>query len=167
PHLSSVSAKSDPNRWIARPGRACAAGAPPPLAFTAVRALPLCFAAVPLHRRPQASPRAPAPSSSGPIDEHQAAVPSAAGNTSSCLVTMDPKHSAEVSKHLDKQNQALMETYRAMSHELHKLQVEEETIMRKLYELMSAEGLLPKRKKEKQQEEKGAASTPENKEWEP
>ncbi|KAF8673678.1 hypothetical protein HU200_048425 [Digitaria exilis] len=57
---------------------------------------------------------------------------------------MDPKHSAELSKHLDKQNQALMETYRAMSHELHKLQVEEETIMRKLYELMSAEGLLPK-----------------------
>ncbi|CAN6301863.1 unnamed protein product, partial [Urochloa humidicola] len=89
------------------------------------------------------------------------------GNTSSCLVTMDPKHSAEVSKHLDKQNQALMETYRAMSHELHKLQVEEETIMRKLYELMSAEGLLPKRKKEMQQEEKGVASTPENKEWEP
>ncbi|XP_022678497.1 uncharacterized protein LOC101773514 isoform X1 [Setaria italica] len=65
-------------------------------------------------------------------------------NTSSCLVIMDPKHSAEVSKHLDKQNQALMGTYRAMSHELHKLQVEEETIMRKLYELMSAEGLLPK-----------------------
>ncbi|PWZ32429.1 hypothetical protein Zm00014a_043195 [Zea mays] len=57
---------------------------------------------------------------------------------------MDPKHSAEVSKYLDNQNQALMETYRAMSHELHKLQVEEETIMRKLYELMSAEGLLPK-----------------------
>ncbi|OEL22333.1 hypothetical protein BAE44_0016647 [Dichanthelium oligosanthes] len=47
-------------------------------------------------------------------------------------------------RHLDKQNEALMETYRAMSHELHKLQVEEETIMRKLYELMSAEGLLPK-----------------------
>jgi len=37
-----------------------------------------------------------------------------------------------------------------MSHELHKLQVEEETIMRKLYELMSAEGLLPEHKKEKQ-----------------
>ncbi|CAL4921373.1 unnamed protein product [Urochloa decumbens] len=72
---------------------------------------------------------------------------------------MDPKHSAEISKHLDKQNQALMETYRAMSHELHKLQVEEESVMRKLYELMSAEGLLPKRKKEKQQEEKGAEST--------
>ncbi|KAG2542665.1 hypothetical protein PVAP13_9NG653501, partial [Panicum virgatum] len=80
------------------------------------------------------------------------------------LVIMDPKHSAEVSKHLDKQNQALMETYRAMSHELHKLQVEEETIMRKLYELMSAEGLLPKRKKEKQQEEKAVESILENKE---
>jgi len=82
------------------------------------------------------------------------------------LVIMDPKHSAEVSKHLDKQNQALMETYRAMSHELHKLQVEEETIMRKLYELMSAEGLLPKRKKEKQHGENIVGST-ESKEQEP
>ncbi|CAN6196199.1 unnamed protein product [Urochloa humidicola] len=99
-------------------------------------------------------------------DRARVVVPSSR-NTSSCLVIMDPKHSAEVSKHLDKQNQALMETYRSMSHELHKLQVEEETIMRKLYELMSAEGLLPKRKKEKQQEEKGAESTLENKEWEP
>uniref|UniRef100_A0A453GDB4 Uncharacterized protein n=1 Tax=Aegilops tauschii subsp. strangulata TaxID=200361 RepID=A0A453GDB4_AEGTS len=36
---------------------------------------------------------------------------------------MEPKHSAEMSRHLDKQNHALMETYRAMSHELHKLQV--------------------------------------------
>ncbi|XP_066355643.1 uncharacterized protein [Miscanthus floridulus] len=80
---------------------------------------------------------------------------------------MDPKHSAEVSKHLDKQNQALMETYRAMSHELHKLQIEEETIMRKLYELMSAEGLLPKRKKEKQQGENVVGSTLESKEQEP
>ncbi|KAG8073924.1 hypothetical protein GUJ93_ZPchr0006g42062 [Zizania palustris] len=61
---------------------------------------------------------------------------------------MEPKHSAEMSKHLDKQNQVLMETYRAMSHELHKLQVEEETIMHKLYEMMSAEGLLPKDQKE-------------------
>ncbi|KAL6867641.1 hypothetical protein ACP4OV_015665 [Aristida adscensionis] len=75
---------------------------------------------------------------------------------------MDPKHSAEVSKHLDKQNKALMETYRAMSHELHKLQVEEETIMRKLYELMSAEGLLPKRKKERQLEQANIESTQEN-----
>nr|TKW25449.1 hypothetical protein SEVIR_3G120500v2 [Setaria viridis] len=84
------------------------------------------------------------------------------GNTSSCLVIMDPKHSAEsvqaICRHLDKQNQALMGTYRAMSHELHKLQ---------LYELMSAEGLVPKRKKEKKQEEKDVESTLENKEWEP
>ncbi|KAM0905379.1 hypothetical protein ACQ4PT_017419 [Festuca glaucescens] len=57
---------------------------------------------------------------------------------------MEPKHSGEMSRHLDKQNHVLMETYRAMSHELHKLQVEEETIMQKLYELMSVEGLLPK-----------------------
>uniref|UniRef100_A0A0E0CWX1 Uncharacterized protein n=2 Tax=Oryza meridionalis TaxID=40149 RepID=A0A0E0CWX1_9ORYZ len=82
------------------------------------------------------------------------------------LVRMEPKHSAEMSKHLDKQNQALMETYRAMSHELHKVQVEEETIMRKLYELMSAEGLLPKRKKESQAQKAGK-STQENKELEP
>ncbi|XP_066388538.1 uncharacterized protein [Miscanthus floridulus] len=80
---------------------------------------------------------------------------------------MDPEHLAEVSKHLDKQNQALMETYRAMSHELHKMQIEEETIMRKLYELMSAEGLLPKRKKEKQQGENVVGSTLESKEQEP
>ncbi|XP_047085648.1 uncharacterized protein LOC124697049 [Lolium rigidum] len=53
---------------------------------------------------------------------------------------MEPKHSAQMSRHLDKQNDALMETYPAMSHELHKLQVEEETIMQKLYELMSVEG---------------------------
>jgi len=66
------------------------------------------------------------------------------------LMIMEPKHSAEMSKHLERQNQALIGTYRAMSHELHKLQVEEETIMRKLYELMSAEGLLPEHKKEKQ-----------------
>ncbi|KAG8073921.1 hypothetical protein GUJ93_ZPchr0006g42062 [Zizania palustris] len=74
---------------------------------------------------------------------------------------MEPKHSAEMSKHLDKQNQVLMETYRAMSHELHKLQVEEETIMHKLYEMMSAEGLLPKRKKE------SGKSTEEARELEP
>ncbi|KQK23037.1 uncharacterized protein LOC100831704 [Brachypodium distachyon] len=78
---------------------------------------------------------------------------------------MEPKHSAEMSRHLDKQNKALMETYRAMSHELHKLQVEEEIIMRKLYELMSVEGLLPKRKNEKQLEKAGE-STQENEERE-
>lgn len=52
-----------------------------------------------------------------------------------------------------------------MSHELHKLQVEEEIIMRKLYELMSVEGLLPKRKNEKQLEKAGE-STQENEERE-
>ncbi|CAI8608812.1 unnamed protein product [Vicia faba] len=41
----------------------------------------------------------------------------------------------------DKQNEVLMETYRSMLHELQKLQVEEEMIMRKLYEVMSVHGL--------------------------
>ncbi|XP_039114765.1 uncharacterized protein LOC120250069 [Dioscorea cayenensis subsp. rotundata] len=61
---------------------------------------------------------------------------------------MDPRNSAEMFKHLEKQNEALMETYRVMSHELHKLQVEEEMLMRKLYELMSAEGLIRKKKED-------------------
>ncbi|CAI8616232.1 unnamed protein product [Vicia faba] len=39
------------------------------------------------------------------------------------------------------QNEVLMETYRSMLHELQKLQVEEEMIMRKLYEVMSVHGL--------------------------
>ncbi|RCV16066.1 hypothetical protein SETIT_3G107500v2 [Setaria italica] len=84
---------------------------------------------------------------------------------SSYLMIMEPKHSAEMCKHLEKQNQALMGTYRAMSHELYKLQVEEETIMRELYELMSAEGLLPKHKKEKQLERDAKESTPVGKQW--
>ncbi|KAK2977775.1 hypothetical protein RJ640_029971 [Escallonia rubra] len=50
------------------------------------------------------------------------------------------------STHLEKQNELLMDSYRSMSHELHKLQVEEEMLMRKFYELMSAQG--PSRKKE-------------------
>ncbi|KAL6607730.1 hypothetical protein ACP70R_040793 [Stipagrostis hirtigluma subsp. patula] len=78
---------------------------------------------------------------------------------------MEPKHSADISKHLEKQNQAIMETYRTMSHELHKLQVEEETIMRKLYEVMSAEGLLPKCKKERQPGTNVDESAPEGKQW--
>jgi len=82
------------------------------------------------------------------------------------VVIMEPKHSAEMSRHLDKQNHTLMETYRAMSHELHKLQVEEETIMRKLYELMSAEGLIPKHNKEREPEKAGESSQ-ENEEHEP
>ncbi|KAA8531579.1 hypothetical protein F0562_006288 [Nyssa sinensis] len=47
-------------------------------------------------------------------------------------------------RHLEKQNELLMDAYRSMSHELHKLQVEEEMLMRKFYELMSAQGLAKK-----------------------
>ncbi|XP_045823077.1 uncharacterized protein LOC123915854 isoform X2 [Trifolium pratense] len=49
----------------------------------------------------------------------------------------DPRHSGELLKHMDKQNEVLMEAYRSMLHELQKLQVEEEMLMRKLYEVMS------------------------------
>ncbi|XP_050204360.1 uncharacterized protein LOC126654517 [Mercurialis annua] len=47
---------------------------------------------------------------------------------------MDPRHSTEALKHLEKQNELLMEAYNSMSHELHKLKVEEEMLMRKFYE---------------------------------
>ncbi|RRT65696.1 hypothetical protein B296_00010782 [Ensete ventricosum] len=57
---------------------------------------------------------------------------------------MDTKHSAEMFKHLEKQTDVLMDAYRSMSHELHRLQVEEEMLMQKLYELMHAKGLLKK-----------------------
>ncbi|KAL5556808.1 hypothetical protein UlMin_039044 [Ulmus minor] len=57
---------------------------------------------------------------------------------------MDPKHTGDILKHLDKQNELLMESYRSMSHELHKLQVEEEMLMRKFYEIMSAHGKIKK-----------------------
>ncbi|XP_027333001.1 uncharacterized protein LOC113847889 isoform X2 [Abrus precatorius] len=52
----------------------------------------------------------------------------------------DPRHSGELLKHMDKQNEVLMESYRSMLHELQKLQVEEEMLMRKLYEVMKAHG---------------------------
>uniref|UniRef100_A0A0A0LF72 Uncharacterized protein n=2 Tax=Cucumis sativus TaxID=3659 RepID=A0A0A0LF72_CUCSA len=57
---------------------------------------------------------------------------------------MDPKHTGEILKHLEKQGEFLMDAYRSMSHELHKLQVEEEMLMRKFYEIMSAHGLVKK-----------------------
>ncbi|XAR60628.1 hypothetical protein NMG60_11034077 [Bertholletia excelsa] len=57
---------------------------------------------------------------------------------------MDPRYTGEVLRHLEKQNELLMDAYRSMSHELHKLQVEEEMLMRKFYELMSAQGLTKK-----------------------
>ncbi|KAL0332331.1 UNVERIFIED_CONTAM: hypothetical protein Scaly_2134600 [Sesamum calycinum] len=59
---------------------------------------------------------------------------------------MDPKHSGDMLKHLEKQNELLMDAYRSMSHELHKLQVEEEMLMRKYYEFMEAQGLIDKNK---------------------
>ncbi|XP_051120780.1 uncharacterized protein LOC127244337 [Andrographis paniculata] len=53
---------------------------------------------------------------------------------------MDPKHTGDVLKHLEKQHELLMEAYRSMSHELHTLQVEEEMLMKKYYEYMVAQG---------------------------
>ncbi|WOG98575.1 hypothetical protein DCAR_0417919 [Daucus carota subsp. sativus] len=54
---------------------------------------------------------------------------------------MDPRYIQETSKHLEKQHELLWDTYRSMTHELQKLQVEEEMLMRKFYEAMSAQGL--------------------------
>ncbi|KAG8384284.1 hypothetical protein BUALT_Bualt04G0102400 [Buddleja alternifolia] len=59
---------------------------------------------------------------------------------------MDPKHSGDMLKHLEKQNELLMDAYRSMSHELQRLQVEEEMLMRKYYEFMEAQGLVEKNK---------------------
>ncbi|KAH0458839.1 hypothetical protein IEQ34_011653 [Dendrobium chrysotoxum] len=61
---------------------------------------------------------------------------------------MDARHSLEIRKHLDEQSRILLESYRTMSHELHNLQVEEEMLMRKLYEHMLAEGLIKKKQGE-------------------
>ncbi|XP_018817376.1 uncharacterized protein LOC108988545 isoform X1 [Juglans regia] len=54
---------------------------------------------------------------------------------------MDSRYTGEILKHLEKQSELLMDSYRSMSHELHKLQVEEEMLMRKFYEIMSSHGL--------------------------
>ncbi|XP_061341511.1 uncharacterized protein LOC133287851 [Gastrolobium bilobum] len=53
----------------------------------------------------------------------------------------DPRHSGELLKHMDKQNEILKEAHRSMLHELQKLQVEEEMLMHKLHEVTSAHGL--------------------------
>ncbi|XP_047955936.1 uncharacterized protein LOC125201740 [Salvia hispanica] len=68
---------------------------------------------------------------------------------------MDPKHSGNVLKHLEKQKELLMEAYRSMSHELRGMQVEEEMLMRKYYEFMTA------------QEKKTSADVKENENEEP
>ncbi|KAL5698916.1 hypothetical protein ACHQM5_029888 [Ranunculus cassubicifolius] len=60
---------------------------------------------------------------------------------------MDSKYTTEMYKHLEKQSEVLMEAYRSMSHELHRLQIEEEMLMRKFYEVMKAEGLAEKNMK--------------------
>ncbi|KAK6237760.1 hypothetical protein QUC31_003229 [Theobroma cacao] len=54
---------------------------------------------------------------------------------------MDPRYTGEILKHLERQNELLTESHSLISHELHKLQVEEEMLMRKFYELMAAQGL--------------------------
>ncbi|KAL5698914.1 hypothetical protein ACHQM5_029886 [Ranunculus cassubicifolius] len=61
---------------------------------------------------------------------------------------MDSKYTTEMYKHLEKQSEVLMEAYRSMSHELHRLQIEEEMLMRKFYEVMKVEGLAEKRNSE-------------------
>ncbi|XP_022775120.1 uncharacterized protein LOC111317063 [Durio zibethinus] len=53
---------------------------------------------------------------------------------------MDPRFTGEMLKHLEKQNELLSESHSSISHELHKLQVEEEMLMRKFYQLMEAQG---------------------------
>ncbi|XP_061959331.1 uncharacterized protein LOC133680414 isoform X2 [Populus nigra] len=57
---------------------------------------------------------------------------------------MDPRYTGEILKHLEKQNELLTSAYNSMSHELHKLQVEEEMLMRKFYDLMAAQGISKK-----------------------
>ncbi|XP_057544163.1 uncharacterized protein LOC130823541 isoform X2 [Amaranthus tricolor] len=56
-------------------------------------------------------------------------------------VLMDAKNAAEMLKHLEKQNELLEDAHKKMAHELHRLQVEEEMLMRKFYELTSALGV--------------------------
>nr|KAJ0189582.1 hypothetical protein LSAT_V11C800395810 [Lactuca sativa] len=66
-------------------------------------------------------------------------------NITKNLHLMDPKYTGEMLKHLEKQDELLMDAYRSMSHELHKLQVEEEMLMRAFYDLMASQGLATKR----------------------
>nr|XP_009762046.1 PREDICTED: uncharacterized protein LOC104214118 isoform X2 [Nicotiana sylvestris] len=54
---------------------------------------------------------------------------------------MDPKYVGETLKHLERESELLLNAHKSMSDELHRLQVEEEMLMRKFYELMTAHGL--------------------------
>ncbi|CAL0309338.1 unnamed protein product [Lupinus luteus] len=58
--------------------------------------------------------------------------------------SFDPTHSAELLQHIEKQKEILKETHQSMLHELQKLQVEEEMLMRKMYEIMMAAGCTKK-----------------------
>ncbi|XP_004234652.1 uncharacterized protein [Solanum lycopersicum] len=58
---------------------------------------------------------------------------------------MDPKYAGETLKHLEKESELLLNAHKAMSDELHRLQVEEEMMMRKLHELISAHNLSKKK----------------------
>ncbi|XP_021908273.1 uncharacterized protein LOC110822455 [Carica papaya] len=58
---------------------------------------------------------------------------------------MDPRHTGDILKHLEMQSELLREAHNSMSHELHRLQVEEAMLMRKFYELMTAQGLSKKK----------------------
>ncbi|KAL3341379.1 hypothetical protein AABB24_025770 [Solanum stoloniferum] len=51
---------------------------------------------------------------------------------------MDPKYAGETLKHLENESELLSNAHKAMSDELHRLQVEEEMLMRKLHELILA-----------------------------
>ncbi|KAK7401464.1 hypothetical protein VNO78_12973 [Psophocarpus tetragonolobus] len=52
----------------------------------------------------------------------------------------DANHTGELLKHVDRQNEVLMEAYRSMFNELRKLQIEEEMLMRKMHEVISSHG---------------------------
>ncbi|XP_055828904.1 uncharacterized protein LOC129896936 [Solanum dulcamara] len=74
---------------------------------------------------------------------------------------MDPKYTGETFKHLEKETEILSNAHKAMSDELHRLQVEEEMLMRKFHELMSAHGLTKKKgindnAEERQNDQEGA-----------
>ncbi|KAG7540014.1 hypothetical protein ISN45_Aa07g002770 [Arabidopsis thaliana x Arabidopsis arenosa] len=69
---------------------------------------------------------------------------------SSIFVRMDPQHTDDVLKHLEKQKELLKEAHTTMLQELQKLEVEHETMMRKLYELMNTHTLNQKKMEETQ-----------------
>ncbi|KAH7837682.1 hypothetical protein Vadar_016639 [Vaccinium darrowii] len=56
---------------------------------------------------------------------------------------MVTRHTADiVTSHLEKQHELLVDAYSSKSDELHKLQVEEEMLMCKFFDLMIAQGLM-------------------------